>query len=420
MVDVDILENVKVGDSLTLNEYPELGIKDGFQQNPRVVTGITTTDSVSTNTYIEVGITTNATISRPVTWRKQTSDVVVDGFEIGKDRALLEAGIRPNSRIINNVSAAATEVFVDTAVPLFGEIDDLGETLQSVLILDPTEKTGAAATAIVSAAGTITSFVISDGGSGYTSAPAVSIGVTAGIGTIFAGIGITVNTNATAVAGLSGVGTVNSLTVTNAGAGYTNTNPPVVLIEPEAFGNDQLTSIKYEGDFGIVSGVGTTSVVGVATTGLTFDLFIPLDSPLRSSSTMSTPITSSGIKTGYYFVVTDSNTGAGVTSVSGNTTVGIGTSFIDNIYKVAAVENITGNAYGFGTTTLTRVTVSVMSTEGVGLGNSEFFGRYSWGRLHDFVKEGTTAFNVINTDGVVGIQTGPIIVRTRDLKEAYI
>jgi len=420
VVDVDILENVKVGDSLTLNEYPELGIKDGFQQNPRVVTGITTTDSVSTNTYIEVGITTNATISRPVTWRKQTSDVVVDGFEIGKDRALLEAGIRPNSRIINNVSAAATEVFVDTAIPLFSEIDDLGETLQSVLILDPTEKTGAAATAIVSAAGTITSFVISDGGSGYTSAPAVSIGVTAGIGTIFAGIGITVNTNATAVAGLSGVGTVNSLSVTNAGAGYTNTNPPVVLIEPEAFGNDQLTSIKYEGDFGIVSGVGTTSVVGVATTGLTFDLFIPLDSPLRSSSTMSTPITSSGIKTGYYFVVTDSNTGAGVTSVSGNTTVGIGTSFIDNIYKVAAVENITGNAYGFGTTTLTRVTVSVMSTEGVGLGNSEFFGRYSWGRLHDFVKEGTTAFNVINTDGVVGIQTGPIIVRTRDLKEAYI
>ena len=69
---------------------------------------------------------------------------------------------------------------------------------------------------------------------------------------------------------------------------------------------------------------------------------------------------------------------------------------------------------------MTRVTVSVMSTEGVGLGNSEFFGRYSWGRLHDFVKEGTTAFNVINTDGVVGIQTGPIIVRTRDLKEAYI
>ena len=108
---------------------------------------------------------------------------------------------------------ATTEVFVDTAVPLFGEIDDLGETLQSVLILDPTEKTGALDYRNCSG-GTITSFVISDGGSGYTSAP-VSIGVTDGIGTIFGGIGITVNTNATAVAGLSGVGTVNSLTVTN-------------------------------------------------------------------------------------------------------------------------------------------------------------------------------------------------------------
>ena len=55
--------------------------------------------------------------------QNEICSVVVDGFEIGKDRALLEAGIRPNSRIINNVSAAATEVFVDTAVPLFGEID---------------------------------------------------------------------------------------------------------------------------------------------------------------------------------------------------------------------------------------------------------------------------------------------------------
>ena len=100
--------------------------------------------------------------------------------------------------------------------------------------------------ASVSVAGTITSFVISDGGSGYTSAPAVSIGVTAGIGTIFAGIGITVNTNATAVAGLSGVGTVNSLTVTNAGAGYTNTTPPVVATEPESsvMINSQVLNMK--------------------------------------------------------------------------------------------------------------------------------------------------------------------------------
>ena len=41
----------------------------------------------------------------------------------------------------------------------------------------------AAATAVVSAAGTITSVVISDGGKGYTSAPTVTIQNPVGLGT---------------------------------------------------------------------------------------------------------------------------------------------------------------------------------------------------------------------------------------------
>ena len=103
--------------------------------------------------------------------------------------------------------------------------------------------------------------------------------------------------------------------------------------------------------------------------------------------------------------------------------MGIGTSFIDNIYKVHSAKNITGDAYGIGSTvgintTLRRVTVSVSSTEGIGIG-SGFKGRFSWGRLHDFVKDGTSAFTAINDDGVTGILTGPVIIRTRDLKESY-
>ena len=70
-------------------------------------------------------------------------------------------------------------MFTDTADPLFSQVDDLVEVKQKVLILDRTSKTGVAATAVVSAGGTITSVVISDGGSGYTVAPKVSIGVTA-------------------------------------------------------------------------------------------------------------------------------------------------------------------------------------------------------------------------------------------------
>ena len=112
--------------------------------------------------------------------------MVVNNIGIGKDRVELEPGIRPTAFIIKSVSAGSTEVFTDTAVPLFNQVDDIVEVRQGVLILDRTTKTGVAATAVVSAAGTISSVVISDGGSGYTAAPHVSIGVTAGIGTVHA------------------------------------------------------------------------------------------------------------------------------------------------------------------------------------------------------------------------------------------
>ena len=424
VIDVDILETVKTGDNLTINKYPDIGLDDVFQQEPRTVTGITTSDTVTTNTYIDAGITTDRTVQRPVTWKKQISDVIVNNIGIGKDRTELEAGIRPTAYIIKNVSAGSTEIFVDTAGPLFDETDDIAEVRQSVLIVDRTIKTGVAATAIVSGTGGISTVSISDGGSGYTFAPHVSIGITAGIGTVHAGIGTT-STNATAVATVSGVGTISAITITNAGAGYTNTNPPLVMVEREVTNQDKLSSVKYDGDFGEIVGIGTSTVAGIGT-ALQLDLFIPKDSVLRDTSVVSNAITVSGIQSGYYFTVFDSNVGSGLTSYEnavGTSPVGIGTSFIDNIYKVHSAKNITGDAYGIGSTvgintTLRRVTVSVSSTEGIGIG-SGFVGRFSWGRLHDFVKDGTSAFTAINDDGVTGILTGPVIIRTRDLKESY-
>ena len=425
VVDVDILETVKTGDKLTINKYPDIGLDDVFQQEPRTVTGITTSDSVTTNTYIDAGITTVRTLQRPVTWKKQIQDVVVNNIGIGKDRVELEPGIRPTAYLIKSVSAGSTEMFVDSSVPLFNQVDDIVENKQSVLILDRTIKTGVAATAVVSAAGTISNVVISNGGSGFTAAPHVSIGVTAGIGTIHAGIGTT-SANATAVATVSGVGTISAISVVNAGSGYTNTNPPLVLVESENVTQDKLSSIKYDGDFGEIVGIGTSTVAGIGT-ALQFDLFIPKNSVLRDTSVMPSAVTVSGIQSGYYFTVFDSNIGTGLISYDnpiGITTVGIGTSFLDNIYKVHSAKNVTGDAYGIGSTvgintTLRRVTVSVSSTEGIGIG-SGFFGRFSWGRLHDFVKEDTSEFTAITDDGVTGIKTGPVIIRTRDLKESSI
>ena len=310
-------------------------------------------------------------------------------------------------------------MFTDTAVPLFSQVDDLVEVKQKVLILDRTSKTGVAATAVVSAGGSITSVVISDGGSGYTVAPKVSIGVTAGIGTITAGVGTT-SGNATADATVSAAGTISAITVTYAGFGYTHTSPPLVMVEPEAVTQDELRSIKYQGDFGEMVGIGTSTVAGIGT-ALQFDLFIPKGSVLRDTSVVGTAVTVSGIASGYYFTVFDSNIGSGLTSYDnpiGITTVGIGTSFLDNIYKVHSAKTIQGPALGIGATALRRVTVSVSSTEGIGIGSGSF-GKFSWGRLHDFVKKDTKAFTAITNDGITGIKTGPVIIRTSDLKESY-
>ena len=215
---------------------------------------------------------------------------------------------------------------------------------------------------------------------------------------------------------------LNEETATIDVVGSTNTNPPLVLVEPEAQHDETLNDVKYDGDFGIITGIGTTSVVGIATTGLTFDLYIPKESILRDTSVVSVATTVSGIQTGYYFMTYNTNVGSGLTAyadATGTTSVGIGTSFIDNIYRVQSVETVFASAHGIGHTTLRRVTVSVSSTEGVGIGSSSYFGEYSWGRVYDFVKQGTSSFNVIKNDGITGIITGPVVIRSRDLKESY-
>ena len=205
------------------------------------------------------------------------------------------------------------------------------------------------------------------------------------------------------------------------------------MIEPEVSTQDNLTSIKYEGDFGHIVGIATTAVAGIGK-ALQLDLYVPDTSILRDTSVVSSSISVSGIQSGYYFTAFETNVGSGVTSYEsgiGNAdgVVGAGTIHIDNIYKVHSAKNITGPALlstGVGNTTLRRVTVSVDNLEDivrpVGVAtiiNGLYYGKYSWGRLHDFAKRGSGAFTAITNDGVTGIKAGPVIIRTSDLKESY-
>ena len=406
----DIIETIKTGDTVKIKANDSQN-RLVFNQNTRFVSGIATADTFNTSSYNGAGLTTDRTIERPLIWCKQQEDLFLNNKSITKNRNLYEANILPKTNIIKAVGLGSTEIWTTGVFPLFDSYAEaLPESKQTVQIINQDTKISAAATAIVSDLGTISSINITNSGLGYTVTPLVSIANSVGFGSA---------TRATATASITGTA-VTSISVSSAGAGYTFTNPPVVLLTPPNFDREEIKNVDYSGDFGIISGIGTTSI-GVATTGLIFDLLIPDGSPLRNTSVMGPGAarTISNIASGYPFVVFDSNIGQGVTSLDlGGSTLGIGSTCLDNVYEAVSVSVATTEAVGFGTTYVARVVVSVASTEGItGYGHSEFFGKFSWGRLQTFSRSGIAkTFTPILSDGVTGITTGPVIIRKTPLK----
>ena len=232
-------------------------------------------------------------------------------------------------------------------------------------------------------------------------------------------VGLGTTQRATATSTISVGGTVSSITVSGPGTGYTTTNSPVVLVASPDVSREVIDTVSYDGDFGIISGINTISV-GVASTGIVFDLFIPKNSFLRDTTINNVGIATtgiSGIQTGYYFTIFNSNIGFGLTSLSqSGSTVGIGTSFIDNVYQVAAVSIGQTHVVGVGLTYVTKVTVSVSNYNGLsGLGYSNFYGEYSWGRLHNLTRNDAKTFMHYN-NGLVGISTSAKVQRYNSLK----
>ena len=108
-------------------------------------------------------------------------------------------------------------------------------------------------------------------------------------------------------------GTISAITVTTAGVGYTSEQPPLVIIAPPQANHESIDNVSYEGDFGIISGIKTTSVG--STDALVLDLVLPMDSVFRDANTVGTAITVSGIGSANYIVVSNTNIGHGVTSI---------------------------------------------------------------------------------------------------------
>ena len=411
-LDVDILETIKVGDKVTLTSDD---IK--LTENSRLVTEIISSDILETNLYPGPGITEDEDLLRPLTWCRQTEDLIVNGQVVGKDRVIYEPYIQPTTNIIQNIGIGSTAIFVESVKAFFDSEkeythDGTTEKPQNkILIISQDSVVSSSATAVVSTSGTISSIIISDGGVGYTTTPTVSIAGPIGFGTTAA------QNTARALATISG-GVVTGIAITSAGLGYTSSQPPAVLIESPSIKYEIIDKVSYEGDFGVITGIKTTSV-GVASTGIVFDFFIPKDSIIRDSSIVKVGIATtgiSGIQTGYYFVVRNSNVGNGLTSLNtGGSAVGVGTTFIDNIYQVAAVSIAQTAVAGVGLTNVAKVTVSVSNYNNLsGLGFSDFYGEYSWGRILTPSRPNPEQFTTYANNG--GISTSPIIQRYNRLK----
>ena len=404
----DVLETVKKGDTLEIQGDPDLCARS-MQQDPRQVTKIVATDIVDTNAYVGVGINGNPDCNRTVTWCKQGVDKIIDGQIVSKSREELNALINPATVIIQSVGVGSEIIFVESVRPFFDPNNESQTTAktQKISITSQNNIVGAAATAVVSAAGTISSVVVSYGGTGYTSAPDVIISTPVGLGT---------TTRASVTSTLTG-DAVSAITVTSPGTGYTITTPPEVLIEVPSLTKEINESSSYQGDFGEIVGVSTTTV-GVASTGVVFDLYIPTNSFLRDATITGTAVTISGIQTGYYFTVSNSNIGNGLTSIYQNGSVlGIGTTFIDNVYEVAAVSVAETSTPGIANTYVARVTTSVSNFNSLsGMGVSEFYGNFSWGRIVLGSRTTPQAFTAYTEKGFTGLSTSALVARVAPLK----
>ena len=389
---VDIFETVKVGDTLQLKNDSSKGQSFGLYQDPRVVTGITTLDTVTTFAYEGPGISNNRALVRPITWCKQHNDISINGDFITKDRVEYEPLIYPSAYLTTYVGVSSGYAYVDTIRPLFDASNETTSlTYQDrIEIVDQSPIAAAIGTVTVSVAGTVTGFTISTGGQGYDGmTPTVSISEPDDI------IG---GTRATATASVTG-SAVTSITITNAGAGYTQA--PHLLIEVPNLRKEQIGVSSYFGDQGLIVGYAQSS----AALG-TLELYIPQDSFMRDSDIVGTAVTVSQLTTNDYFVVNLSN-------------IGVSTNNFDGIYRVSHAYDFTKDlsGVGLGVTTIRRVeftTDQLGSDDGI-FRNENIYGEYTWGKI-EFLNRNSLDALEFTPQGYQGLSTSPLVSRFRPLK----
>lgn len=135
-------------------------------QNLRNVTEILSRTSVRTPNYISIGIDSNLSNLRLTDWTKQTRDLTIRGIDFYKSRNSYSPLIRPSSRLIAGIGTTSQSIYVENTY-LF-DYDGIVERETSVQLVNDIPLLKAQAGVVVSTAGTVSSISLTNGGSGYS------------------------------------------------------------------------------------------------------------------------------------------------------------------------------------------------------------------------------------------------------------
>jgi hypothetical protein len=374
---VSINETVKPGDIVQLQKNNS--IPSTVNQNDRTIFNLSSSDKLETNNYSGQGIDNSIDNFRPLGWTKQKVDQKINGELVYKTRDSIESEVYPTARIIGDFSSTILEIFVDNSQFFNYEENESAIIIDSVdaLIVTGQDPVSAAITATVSAAGTISALTINSSGSGYVGSAVtvkISAPLTVGISTVLPmGVGIGVGKTATATVSVVNGSLSAPIVITNPGLGYSIGKEPRVIAPTPDPTYEKITGIKnIYGFSGIITGISTTAGTSGNPLAIVFDLNI--------SSPNSFP---SGLTTGYPIFIYDTIVGKGVTSIdsSNSAVVGVGTTFLDNIYKIHSFTSI-------GSTNA-KITCNVRSTTsvvGIATTGTKIAGKFSWGRMEGFTR----------------------------------
>jgi hypothetical protein len=361
---LNTLTTFEVGDNIRLEKNDLL--QNTVGQDYRTIYRIASSDTVETNLYTEQGIDVNN--DRPITWTKQKVDKIIGGEYVSKTRDSIEPLVFPAAKVIKNFTSTDTEIFVDDSKFFEYEEDVLELTLNSfgaIIVNDKNNRVGKLS-ANVSPLGTISSLSIEDPGSGYIGT-SVSVKISSP-----EHIGIGIGTVASAIVSITNGQLSTPIQIINPGYGYSNENLPNVIVP---YPYSEVETIKdittIEGFTGIVTGITTSN--GVSGNSLAIKFM------LRSNTPEFT-----GLTVGYPILVYNTNVGNGVTSIdtSENSIVGIGTTFLDNVYYVHQL-NVGGNRAEVITNVKSNSNIIGILTTG---DQNRPLGRFSWGRMSGFAR----------------------------------